>query len=607
MALPPIYRIHPAIGIARVGNAPAEFFVGPEAPGRPPEGDATTGTTVPPFKDGAGRIKRQVARFRIWRYVDNGNGKYEPDAEVTLDTKDVDWIEWTVHLANKKAGFFEFNGLLGDAVYGPKGIAPKRRNSGVIDRKKLFIDPGLRRIRGKQAAPVEFRKGSAPAGTKEYWPDPAPTPPIEYLGELRTDAKGRLLVLGGRGLSSAVGGFAASPISSYANNDGWFDDVSDGPVSARVKLRGAAKPVAAEGAWVLCGPPDFAPYVPNVVTLHDLLFDLAVREMTLPAKEALYDGPLTTLKALNAELKGKGWAALKLKKYKPDFDSEIWPILRRAIEAMWVFAPAQHAHVLLGAGNLAGMWSLLADPKGNPSLRDASLARLHPPGKPGDGGGKENMPRLLGDDPYDKWKVKDRLRLTLTPTQYAILERWKSGQFIGGSKGPPAPPAAGSITPEGLDQAALENCVGGAFFPGIETGWQLRHPKLYAAPFRIKHGAATTYVSDAGAISAGHFSRQMAVPWQADFLACRTEQHGIDWGWWPGQRPDDVYASAADAQGMKAMREWTRSTVANATANWASGGARPNYEEMIDNWHRLAMIRLIGNVQHEMERPADVP
>ena len=49
-------KIHPAIGVARVGDSPDGFFVGPESPG-----DAGSDG---PYKDGAGRIKRQAARFR---------------------------------------------------------------------------------------------------------------------------------------------------------------------------------------------------------------------------------------------------------------------------------------------------------------------------------------------------------------------------------------------------------------------------------------------------------------------------------------------------------------------------------------------------------------
>jgi L-lysine epsilon oxidase-like protein len=59
-------KIHPAIGIARVGDSPDKDFIGPERPGRhdPPEGGH--------YKDAAGRIKRQAARFRIFAYDEDG-------------------------------------------------------------------------------------------------------------------------------------------------------------------------------------------------------------------------------------------------------------------------------------------------------------------------------------------------------------------------------------------------------------------------------------------------------------------------------------------------------------------------------------------------------
>ena len=31
--MPVTYRIHPGIGVARVGDSPDDFFIGPEAPG----------------------------------------------------------------------------------------------------------------------------------------------------------------------------------------------------------------------------------------------------------------------------------------------------------------------------------------------------------------------------------------------------------------------------------------------------------------------------------------------------------------------------------------------------------------------------------------------
>ena len=59
-----IFKIHPAIGIARMGNAPPDsFFIGPEVPGF---GPASLGT--PPTYKSNGQVKPQAARFRIWEY-----------------------------------------------------------------------------------------------------------------------------------------------------------------------------------------------------------------------------------------------------------------------------------------------------------------------------------------------------------------------------------------------------------------------------------------------------------------------------------------------------------------------------------------------------------
>ena len=80
--MPTIYRIHPGIGIARLGNSPDEFYISPERPAALPidcdergnpllSPDGTTELAVKTFKDAAGRIKRQAARFQIWVYDDD--------------------------------------------------------------------------------------------------------------------------------------------------------------------------------------------------------------------------------------------------------------------------------------------------------------------------------------------------------------------------------------------------------------------------------------------------------------------------------------------------------------------------------------------------------
>ena len=197
------------------------------------------------------------------------------------------------------------------------------------------------------------------------------------------------------------------------------------------------------------------------------------------------------------------------------------------------------------------------------------------------------MPRLLGDEPYEDFaESPNRRRLALTHTQHALLTRWRDGAFTPatGTLTPGAfrAPAKLDITPWGLDRAALEACVGGAFYPGIEAGWQMRHEDLFGAPFRIKHGAPSSYLTDTSVVAAGHFSRQMAVPWQADFMDCKIEQSDATtselrgkWGWWPAQRPDDVPGPTAQ------MLSWTR-------------GSDNSHAWMVANWHKLGFVLRVG-------------
>jgi hypothetical protein len=83
------YKIHPGIGIARIGNSPDEFFIGPESLGDISEPSGG-------FKDKEGRIKRQACRFRIYGYNEQGNAV----KEITLEDAE---ITWKVTLANTKA------------------------------------------------------------------------------------------------------------------------------------------------------------------------------------------------------------------------------------------------------------------------------------------------------------------------------------------------------------------------------------------------------------------------------------------------------------------------------------------------------------------------
>ena len=270
-------KIHPAIGIARLGNSPAEFFTGPEKPGPPrrPRGG---------YKDAQGRIKRQAARFRLFAFDHDGNLVQEITARDAV-------ITWTVHLANAKAAWVKFQG--------PKSKTKPalKRNNTVIDRKSLIIDPGPRSLNGPNQA-ASFSTGAF-LGTRVP------------LGDIRTDKQGRLLVLGGFGRSGSPRQVPLDE-NEFANNDGWFDDVSDGPVTATVQLKRGGATLQAVSAWVICAAPKFVPAINNVITLHDVLLQVAVDQLGLrpPAK--------------------------------PSFTSDIYPLLQRAINMRWVSGMVAH-------------------------------------------------------------------------------------------------------------------------------------------------------------------------------------------------------------------------------------------------------------------------
>jgi hypothetical protein len=578
-----IFRIHPAIGIARMGNAPADtFFVGPEVPGY---GPASLGN--PPTYKANGLVKPQAARFRIWEYRRNAIGQLTPVGEVTLGTRNVGNIRWTTHLANKKSSFHMFEGPAGESspyVSPNADTTPAPlRNASVSDRSSLEIDFGSRTIAGANHAPVAFVPDAAFVQTYPTKSDG--TPVIDYLGQLRTDADGRLIVIGGQGKA----GFSADvqpPLGTYANNDGWFDDASDGPVTATITVldsNGVPHDVEADGAWVLCTPPDFAPRVRPIVTLNDLLTDMAVRFLPLPANTLYNGGPLDKIRALKAayvqdpnnEFPG----------YLPSFADDVFPVLRAAYDMWWVTALVNQKH------------SSLIDPNlGNPDPaytkdRQGVFIYVRPPlGLNSNITGPMTMPHLQGDDPYTGHETDSGKKMTVTHLQYGMLRNWVAGNFVLAplskvTPPSPLPPPAGPgvITPDGLDRAALENAQGGGFFPGIEVSWQIRNPNLFAEPFRLNLNASTQYIGDSGPIGPGHFSRQGAVPWHADFNDCRREG---DFGWWPAQRPDDALPS----YGAQQRLDWARPN--NASSNQQQ---RTTHEDMVANWWKYGFVVQVGD------------
>jgi hypothetical protein len=483
-------KIFPPIGIARVGNSQEHdgYFIGPEGLEPPPGPDKRR------FKDATGAVLRQAARFRVYAFDSK-------DALIGELTARQAKVVWRVSLANKKSEWFKFTGAA-DALSQfetPEKNAWERRNvsiQGSERSRRLIIDPGPIVITGKGAT-------SSSVGEYEFIGKFQNAIDV-YLGELRTDDEGRLLVLGGRGHSAAIDETGTDVsgerwITNYANNDFWHDDTSDGPVECQVQIEGRDIPVRGR-AWVLVTPPDFAPDIGSVVTLLDVMEDVAFKHK-LPhpgSPEPVGDKDV------------KFW-------------HDIYPI-------SWVSDLALRGHTRGKGGDFSDEKVLqsLSDVRdeGGRLLRQSIFKRIRKP--PELASAEERaiqangsfMPALSGDE-GDATTGDPTTWLTVTALQYRRLEAWAHDRF---SPGPRHPAVASSVAdqPWHLTHAVLDSCTGGAFYPGIEMTAISRSPRAYSEAYRL-----------ADNLVAGDITKYMAVPWQADFFECNTH-------WWPAQRPDSV-------------------------------------------------------------------
>ena len=508
--------IHPAIGIARIGNSTEHdgYFVGPQVPDEP-------ALPLGSYKDASGALMRQVAKFRVFGY----NAAGECIAELNADNAE---IQWSVELANKKASWYQFQLALDIPVALEPTTPPSaRRNATVADRSKLEITPGRRDIAGRCVDGPDYQFDGG------YFFDLSVP-----LGELRTDEAGNLLVFGGHGLSQSITG--KDPVT-FANNDGWHDDTSDGPVDAHVTVGGEEIP--GDGAWVVVAPPNYAPALNTARTMYDLLFDRMVAWGLLPKPKTV------------------------------SFEKHIRPIFESLSGLQWV---NQGFASWFGAGapfDVAQLLPRLRDnSESNSEFRQRIFEQFRNPSPSGQNLGKSLWPQFYGDGldgmtgatPDASKTVPDGLS-SLSDLQLEWLGKWARGQF----EDLPAPPKPTSIDevplplrPATLDEAALQFCLADAFHPGCEMTWPMRIPFLYADVFRIKRrtgpepdfGLVLTpnvAVSPSGPMNgaaAGDITRWMAVPWQTDTASCLSGYSFFNTSpslptFWPARVPNDVLTS----------------------------------------------------------------
>jgi hypothetical protein len=568
-------KIHPAIGIARVGNSD-EWFLGPEVtePEPRPEGF---------YRDGMGRLKRQAVLFRIYGY--NAAG-----AVVRELTSGWAAIRWTAHVANRKAAWYQWQMALD--IPESATLRLPRRNADVkgADREKLVIDGQEHSITGVNTHGPEYMFRGKFMDTEVD------------LGELQTYDKGRLRFLGGQGKSASP---TAAPIfpsgpNGFINADGWYDDVSDGPVTAEVTIEGRTIPV--EGAWVVTAPPDYGPGLKGVRTLYDLLFDLYVREGWLP-----FPGTIS-------------------------FRHHVYPILQRLSRLQWVNKGFATQFGAGGPNNFEDedfIRKLAAKPA--PGAFDTyGELRRQVYNSFRDPNGKDNnflpWPWFYGDAsdvpvPADT----PRQNATISATQDGYLALWAAGRFENDwdddGKGPHNfADVPLQDQPAMLDRAALEFALADAFHPGCEVTWPIRHLTIFARPFRIRRAGGLTQpdygkeltpdkaLAPEGPLHAqgpGDLTRWMGLPWQADTAFCQSG-YNQDFDpylptFWPARVPNQVltrknYDVVVDDKQPRARRL----AAFSARMRWndvLTGSNPQQMQGMVDHFSDMGLLELLDGVE----------
>lgn len=583
------YRIHPSIGVARIGNSPTEFYLAPiKTGGRPIEcnqhGDEIYEKEsikfVKKYKDVKGRVKRQAAKFWIYRH-DTKN----PEGVLVNPLEEFDKIEWRVHLANKKAAWYEFIEYQGDLLFGEnnsyESCNTPLRNPDVKDRQKLIIDPGPRTLTRPQAR-SEFTKNEVP---KNYAHASFPKKPlkgtrIKSLGEIRTDSKNNLLVLGGFGFS---GGDQDIANSSFGGQDTWHDDISDGPITCTIYPK-RGQPFTLD-AWVIVGSPNFVPEIPNITTLDDIMFDVAVRKMgKFPRifdkrKEKRYrqiynsihekkfqEIYKNTKKKYKNEEKAREIAERKAREiahkktlkvipwkwgwnpnYKANYKRDIEPIMKRPAEYRWLANVPSMVDFAMPPFDVKNTKKYKKEREQYfrywrrpgyvaPGFRTATYNKRHDYGDRNkafsediEGMGIPLMPvnsgsNVITNEFVDKFTA-------LSSMQYFMLKQWVNGKLSLSEEDDTG------IHP--LDRVGVGNCVGLPMCPGIEVTWTVRNQAIYSVPYGFKHrkknynqeGLEPLY-DETRIISKdmkgdgcepGDLTKRMANPWQSDLFNCNLD------------------------------------------------------------------------------------
>lgn len=584
-----LFRVHPAINFARVGNSD-EYYLAPETAagelidkssglfGGLPIKPGTENTPIQEadFRDAKQQVKRQAARFRIFAY-DAPQSQYpsnDPGREVkigdTVGGKVIKDIIWSVHLANKKNNWYKITDAQGEEI-GIKAYQPDDQGNynyppirdpedasvpaladlgndlaNATRRTKLVIDGGPRTLcSSSQSTVVSFNqdtncsyiddKGQI-CTIKDYplsFPDQHfamdhKGGAIDTLGELQIEAgTGRLIVTGGYGRAAAIQLNGKQPsLDDPIDNDYWFDDTSDGPVNATIVFDDSTTATVVAG-WVVCTDPGYAPQTRNVVSTWDDIYDTWVKELNL-VPSLFQDGKFQN-------------------DYKASWESDILPVFHGAMLQRWnTNLPSKGVQ---GHDMMANLQYMENPAQAIPNFK----ALIRDPNIPQEDSEGVKMPLALGD--------ATKSFLSLSPTQYFLQMQWYDGKSV----------EAATVLGAGekLDKVALENCLGGRYSPGIDLTFIVRDTNLYqqnwqgeTGPFRINQSPLNYQNVKMGEpflgvgyiplqpelVEPGDLSKFMAQPWHTDYNSCAvhnpdpnpSSNNTLYWSW-PAQRPVQVH------------------------------------------------------------------
>lgn len=509
---PPIARakrfeIHPAIGIARVGNSADTFHFGPEVPGTLPH--APNG-----FKDASGAITKQAARFRVYAYGHDD----EVLGEVPGDVR----IEWSVSVANKKAAWYDYFAAMDLSIARPV----IRRNAEVRGAARAALAAAVTKsISGQVASPVALR-GPIVFGNE-----------IDF-GELLTDERGRLVFLPGDGQASMRPG---AKIVSFSDNDGWMDNICDGVVTAVLRI--GTRRVEAESAYVLVTPPNYGPALAEgPITLLDQVRSPLTEAGVIPRRPVSFNGDIRPLleRLVDMQWVNRGFFSLTRPGGQMDWLSP--ESLSRLADPSPRAAPYRK--------EVANLFRNPASPRSRVEQQPLST---------GDGGvtiPPQNEYSWLALTPLQfeqlqTWATGEFETGTAPPSVSDVDELDLAAR------------------PRALDEAGLASVLGGANHPGVEAPWVLRVPTMWDSAYRLHVQSETMELRDYGpeltpavtmgrtgpvhGVSPGDLSMWMGVPWQADAASCRDGYRRPTYrpdispylpAYWPARVPNEVLTEA---------------------------------------------------------------